>query len=111
MTSRQRQSVLKKISARRKSNPADAPPLWVAFLRGKGGPTSAPATPRKQEILTRREMEILRLVATGDTDRGIAGSLFLSNRTVSNHVSRILGKLDAPTRRAAVLTAMQIGIL
>jgi two-component system response regulator DegU len=53
----------------------------------------------------------LRLVATGETDRGIAESLFLSHRTVSNHVSSILGKLDVPTRRAAVLTAMRVGLL
>lgn len=111
MSSRQRQSVLKKIEARRMPRRAESRPLWVAFLKHTGAAPSTRTAPAEDGILTRREMEILRLVATGETDRGIAESLFLSHRTVSNHVSSILGKLNVPSRKAAVLAAMRIGIL
>jgi DNA-binding NarL/FixJ family response regulator len=62
-------------------------------------------------LLTRREVEVLRLVARGWTDRHVAELLHLSRRTVSNHVSNILGKLDVPSRRAAVVTAVRLGML
>jgi DNA-binding NarL/FixJ family response regulator len=51
--------------------------------------------------LTRRETEVLRLLAEGMTDREIADRLFISRRTASNHVSAILTKLEVPDRRAA----------
>ena len=56
-------------------------------------------------------MEVLHLVAQGETDQRIADRLYLSRRTVSTHVSNILSKLDVPTRRAAVITAARIGLL
>lgn len=62
-------------------------------------------------VLTPRELEVLRLVAHGETDRGIAERLYLSRRTVSCHVSNILDKLDVESRRKAVLTAIRIGLL
>lgn len=62
---------------------------------------------RPVESLTAREREILQLVARGLTDAQIAGSLFLERCTVSNHVSRILGKLGVPNRTAAVFVAAQ----
>jgi DNA-binding NarL/FixJ family response regulator len=64
-----------------------------------------------KRILTPREVEVLRLVARGETDRGIAERLYLSRRTVSSHVSNILSKLDAPSRREAVRAAARIGLL
>ena len=48
--------------------------------------------------LTKREIEIAELVATGLTNREIAGQIFLSVRTVETHVDRVLGKLDFHTR-------------
>ena len=64
-----------------------------------------------RRILTPREMEVLHLVAQGETDQRIADRLYLSRRTVSSHVSNILSKLDVPSRRAAVITAARIGLL
>jgi predicted ATPase/DNA-binding CsgD family transcriptional regulator len=55
--------------------------------------------------LTPREMEILRLIAAGKSNPDIAGDLFLSVRTVENHVAHILAKLDVRTRSAAVVAA------
>jgi DNA-binding NarL/FixJ family response regulator len=51
--------------------------------------------------LTPRELEVMRLVAAGDTNRAIAGKLFLSVRTVDRHVARIFAKLGVSSRAAA----------
>ena len=51
--------------------------------------------------LTARELEVLRLVAAGQSNREIAGALFISERTVDRHVSNILAKLDVSSRSAA----------
>ncbi|TXG86749.1 MAG: hypothetical protein E6R14_02455 [Thermomicrobiales bacterium] len=53
------------------------------------------------ELLTPRELEVLRLIAAGHTDREIGEELDISPRTASKHVANILGKLDVPTRAAA----------
>ena len=107
--------VLRKIAARRmRSDRSDPRTTWVTFLLGSSSETAQapPMTPFPgQRILTRRELEVLHLVATGETDRRIADRLFVSRRTVSSHVSNILAKLDVPSRRAAVITAARIGLL
>jgi DNA-binding CsgD family transcriptional regulator len=55
--------------------------------------------------LTARELEVLRLVAAGETNRAIAARLVLSERTVDRHVSNILTKLRVPSRAAATAYA------
>jgi DNA-binding CsgD family transcriptional regulator len=57
--------------------------------------------------LTRRELQVLRLVAAGKTNKTIAAELFLSEKTVDRHVSNILTKLDVPSRAAATAYAYQ----
>jgi predicted ATPase/DNA-binding CsgD family transcriptional regulator len=69
--------------------------------------TGSSATPR----LTAREIEVLRLVASGQTDAQIADALFIARSTVSRHVSNILTKLDASTRTAAVDCAYRLCVL
>jgi DNA-binding CsgD family transcriptional regulator len=61
--------------------------------------------------LTRREREVLRLLATGQTDREIAETLFVSTRTVNAHVASILAKLGVATRRDATALAREQGWL
>ncbi|MEU7876229.1 response regulator transcription factor [Dactylosporangium sp. NPDC049140] len=61
--------------------------------------------------LTGRELEILRLVATGATNREIAGRMFLSEGTVKNHVSRILTRLGLRDRTQAAVYARDRGLL
>ena len=61
--------------------------------------------------LTARQAEILELLNDGLTNIEIADRLFLSPRTVENHVAAVLGKLDASTRDEAVLLAREMGIL
>jgi DNA-binding CsgD family transcriptional regulator len=57
--------------------------------------------------LTARELEVLRLVATGRTNRAIAADLFLSERTIARHVSNIFGKLGVSSRAAATAYAYE----
>jgi DNA-binding CsgD family transcriptional regulator len=61
--------------------------------------------------LSTRELEVLRLVASGKTNKAIAGALFLSEKTVDRHVSNILVKLDVPSRAAATAWAYQHRLL
>jgi DNA-binding NarL/FixJ family response regulator len=57
--------------------------------------------------LTARELEVLRLVAAGKTNRTIAADLFLSEKTVARHVSNIFGKLGVSSRAAATAHAYE----
>ena len=96
------------------SGTARCPPGWVSFLTGSASQPGPPARlavlggPRR---LTRRELQVLHLVATGETDQRIAERLYLSRRTINCHVANILAKLDVPSRTAAAMTAARIGLL
>jgi ATP/maltotriose-dependent transcriptional regulator MalT len=57
--------------------------------------------------LSARELQVLRLLASGKTNKAIAADLSLSERTVDRHVSNIFNKLDVPTRTAATAYAYQ----
>lgn len=61
--------------------------------------------------LTRREVEVLRLVAVGLSNTDIAGSLYLSEGTVKRHLSHIFDKLDVKSRTAAVRAARALGMV
>jgi len=61
--------------------------------------------------LTRRELEVVRLVAAGRTNREIAEELFLSSRTIDMHVRNILAKLDCRSRVEASIKAGEAGLL
>jgi HD-GYP domain-containing protein (c-di-GMP phosphodiesterase class II) len=61
--------------------------------------------------LTAREVDVLRLLARGQTNRQIAQRLFLSPKTVSNHVEHIYAKLGVSSRAAATLFATQHGLV
>jgi non-specific serine/threonine protein kinase len=69
------------------------------------GATSAPAG------LTRRELEVLRLVAGGMSNQEIAAELVLSEHTVHRHVANVLAKLDVSSRTAAVAQAARLDLL
>lgn len=60
--------------------------------------------------LTRREADVLRLVARGMTDRQIAATLYISRKTASNHVHNILRKAGVSTRTGAVGFAVRAGL-
>lgn len=61
--------------------------------------------------LSSRELQVLRLVASGKTNKSIAAELCLSERTIDRHVSNILTKLDVATRAAATAFAYENGLI
>jgi DNA-binding CsgD family transcriptional regulator len=67
----------------------------------------APAT----GVLTAREAQVLRLVATGMTNRAVAAELFLSEKTVARHLSNIFTKLGVSSRAAATAYAYEHGLV
>jgi putative nucleotidyltransferase with HDIG domain len=86
------------------------PECVQAVLEAAGRPPpSARAT--WPEGLTGREVEVLRLVASGTSNRGIAQALVISPRTAEHHVQHIYGKIGVSTRAAAAMFAMQHGQL
>jgi DNA-binding CsgD family transcriptional regulator len=68
-----------------------------------------PRSPRR--VLTDREVEVLRLVASGKNNRDIAGALHLSEHTVARHMQNILAKLGVSSRAAATSSALRQGLL
>jgi ATP/maltotriose-dependent transcriptional regulator MalT len=80
-----------------------APPTAAA-------PAAGPPTPAAQLGLTRREAEVLALVAAGRSNRQIAQALFISPRTASVHVSNILAKLGVSGRVEAATIAHRLGL-
>lgn len=62
-------------------------------------------------ILTRRECEVLQLMTDGQSNRGIGESLYISEKTVKNHVSNILQKMSVNDRTQAVVEAIKKGFV
>ncbi|MFW6264971.1 MAG: response regulator [Bacillota bacterium] len=69
------------------------------------------ATSLDIEQLSAREQEVLELLAKGMSNRDISETLFISEKTVKNHVSNILKKLDVNDRTQAVLLSLKIGLV
>ena len=82
------------------------PRCTLAQRRSRGSPDKATAF-----VLTSRELDVLRLIADGRTDKEIGAALFISHRTVMNHVAHILAKLDVPSRAAAAREAARRDLL
>jgi DNA-binding CsgD family transcriptional regulator len=82
----------------------------VADLAEVDGLTGPPARNRTGG-LTDREVEVVRLVAAGRTNRSIAGELSLSEKTVARHLANIYAKLDVPSRAAATAYAYDHGLV
>lgn len=77
--------------------------------------SSAPRRPAASaqanaHALTNRELAVLGLVATGLTNKGIAGELHISVKTVDHHVSNVLGKLGVRSRAEAAVAAERLGL-
>lgn len=78
----------------------------VQVARGRSRTTRAHAVG-----LTARQAEVLELMAEGMTNADIADKLFISHRTVENHVAAVLMKLDVPDRQTAASRALELGLL
>jgi DNA-binding CsgD family transcriptional regulator len=83
--------------------------LGVDLRSGAGGSDALRVTLERLE-LTPRELEVLALVGEGMSNPQIAAELFISNKTASVHVSRILAKLSVPNRAAAAAAAQRLGV-
>jgi ATP/maltotriose-dependent transcriptional regulator MalT len=81
------------------------------LLRTLGAPPKAWRVVRRDAILTRREVEVLRLVAEGLTDADIAARLVLSKHTVHRHLQNAYTKLGCSSRAAAVARANKLHLL
>ena len=70
-----------------------------------------PATAEEERVITHREEEVLQLIADGCSTPEVAEQLYISQKTVKNHLASIYQKLDARDRTQAVLQAVRMGIV
>jgi two-component system response regulator DegU len=83
--------------------------LAASVAHGGGGYIPTVEIRRPLHLLTRRECEVLQLLADGKSNRGIGETLFISEKTVKNHVSNILQKMNVNDRTQAVVSAIKNG--
>ena len=81
---------------------------WV--VAAAGGPPVIAETPNPGG-LTEREVEVLRLLARGHTNRRVGDELFISPKTVGRHVENIYAKIGVSTRAGATVYAMEHRLL
>ncbi len=89
--------------------PSIAAKVLAEFNRLEARPAAAAAG--LVEPLSEREMEILARVAAGDSNKEIAAALYITEGTVKNHVTNILGKLGVRDRTQAALRARELGLI
>ena len=82
-----------------------------AELRAAGEPAAAGApAPDRLSPLTPQELQVVRLAASGATNRDIAAQLFISPRTVDHHLRSVFGKLGIRSRAELVRAAVDGGL-
>jgi LuxR family maltose regulon positive regulatory protein len=99
--------------------PGDPAASQIPDDTAPGGATFAPPPDTRQppldttlvEPLTPRELEVLHLVAAGDSNRTIAGKLYITVRTVKKHTGNIYSKLDVHSRTQAIARAHELDLL
>ncbi len=87
-----------------------SPSVAARLLRRPSPEAKTPPTLPLHEPLTEREIEVLRLLAAGESNKDIAAALVITEKTVKAHVSHILNKLGVASRTQAALYAVQSGI-
>ena len=98
-----REDLVRAIQAAARGESVLAPSVAARLVRQHRTPA--------EEALSERELEVLRLVAGGETNRGAAARLFISEATVKTHLLHIYAKLDVNDRAAAVAAAYERGLL
>ncbi len=94
--------------------PSVAAKVVARFAQLPADTDAPPLRPRPQPLvvpLSDRELDVMRLLAGGRTNREIAAALFLAEGTVKNHVTNVLAKLGARDRTQAALRARELGLL
>ena len=87
-----------------------APAEWLGSSGVNSGNRGIPI-PNESSILTDRELEVVRLIAVGKSNRDIADDLFISLSTVAHHVTNILNKTDTSNRTEAAAFASRHGLI
>ena len=90
--------------------PSVAAKVVAEFTRISDAPAADPQA-GLVEPLSSRELEILGLIATGASNKEVAGKLYITEGTVKNHVTNILGKLGVRDRTQAAIKAKDMGII
>jgi DNA-binding NarL/FixJ family response regulator len=88
-----------------------APAITRRLIEHFTATSHPPTSPQAFELLTPREVEVLRLLATGLSNAEIASALFVAETTVKTHVARMLTKLGLRDRVQAVVFAYQYGLV
>ena len=83
----------------------------VACVLAAAGRRSAPPPAGRPRGLTEREVEVLRLIARGASNREVARRLVISPKTVGRHVENVYAKIDVSSRAAAAVFAMEHRLL
>lgn len=86
-------------------------PQLAASMLNEVRKLDQPTTADEDRVVTRREEEVLQLIADGCSTTEVAERLFISQKTVKNHLASIYQKLDARDRTQAVLQAVRMGIV
>ena len=91
----------------------NGPPFDTATAKSESDPRrgSAPPAPGIVEPLTNRELEVLQMLAEGQSNQAVAAQLVITLDTVKKHVSHLLGKLGAANRTEAVARARELGLI
>jgi ATP/maltotriose-dependent transcriptional regulator MalT len=90
---------------------ATLPGRQAVTANGEGAVTGAASSSTSTEPLSEREMDVLRLLDEGLSNREIAERLFLSLGTVKTHIHNLYAKLDVPDRQHALMRAHRSGLL
>jgi DNA-binding NarL/FixJ family response regulator len=104
-----REDLIRAVRAAAAGQPVLAPSVAQRLMTRVQAPAAAPT--RTPDSLTDRELEVLRLVASGATNRESARQLFISEATVKTHLLHVYGKLGVRDRAAAVAEAYKRGLL
>ena len=89
----------------------DLSPLLAASMLDEVRRLEAPSPEDDAHVITKREEEVLQRIADGCSTSEVAAELFISQKTVKNHLASIYQKLDARDRTQAVLQAVRMGIV
>ncbi len=98
-----REELYQAVRATAQGRPLLAPAVTARLMERMRGPA--------EEALSVREIEVLKLVGKGASNRAIAAELFISEATVKTHLLHIFSKLNVTDRTAAVTKALELGII
>jgi DNA-binding NarL/FixJ family response regulator len=93
------------------SGDTDLSPLLAASMLDEVRRLEAPTPADEEHVITKREEEVLQRIADGCSTSEVAAELYISQKTVKNHLASIYQKLDARDRTQAVLQAVRMGIV